>query len=233
MKEMVQGSKCHGVIWLVLVFLPLLSACGMNRGVERGELQGQTVSAYAPVVAVLPFENLSEHPNAGEILTRLMATELYKQRLFNVREESEWLRSSVADDGEKAGERLPSSMPRIQQLAHKVGADGALLGSVTEFHYQHGLREEPVVGLSVRMVRSCDGKVVWASSRSASGKGLFRRESLNQVAQRVVQELVSELKQVGASVLYCAKESAGHLGETVNPSAPAGDESSGKEGDGA
>ncbi len=205
MMEIKRGGKRFNSFWLVLALLPFLSACGVNRGLERDDLQSRVLSPHAPLIAVLPFENLSEHPNAGEILTRLMATALYRQKSFNIREEPKWVPGGA--DKDVNSEKLPSTMPEIQQLAHKLGADAALLGSVTEFHYQHGLREEPVVGLSVRLVRSCDGKVVWAASRSVSGKGLFRRESLNQVAQRMVDLLAKELGMMTSNDLRCVEQS--------------------------
>ncbi len=217
MMEKKRGDRRFVPFWIVLALLSSLSACGLNRGIERDELQNRVVPPLAPLVAVLPFENLSEHPNAGEILTRLMATELYRQKLFNVREETgPYQQTAAAEEG--SGEALPSTLPRIQQLAHKLGVEAALLGSVTEFHYQHGLREEPVVGLSVRLVRSCDGQVVWAAGRSVTGRGLIRRESLNQVAQRLVHELVNELGEIGVDKLRCPGESPGDVGQA--PSGP-------------
>ncbi len=223
-------GKHFGSLWVVLtVLLPFLSACGINKGIERNELENRVLSPLAPLVAVLPFENLSEYPNAGEILTRLMATELYRQRSFNIREEDDLYQQMAAGQVEKGG--IPSTPSRVQQLAHKLGVDAVLLGSVTEFHYQHGLREEPVVGLSVRLVRSCDGQVVWAASRSVSGKGLLRRESLNQVAQRVVRELVNELGEVDHGELRCPGESQDDVGQapTESGSAATGREARGEE----
>jgi len=220
MMEIKRGKR-FGSLWMVSAVLLLsLSACGINRGIEKNEPANRVLSPLAPLVALLPFENLSEYPNAGEILTRLMATELYRQRLFNIREEDDLYRQVAAEQSEKG--RLPSTPPRVQQLAHKLGVDAVLLGSVTEFHYQHGLREEPVVGLSVRLVRSCDGQVVWAASRSVSGKGVLRRESLNQVAQRVVQELVNELGEVERGELRCPGESQDDVGQAPSDSGSAG-----------
>ncbi len=205
MMEKKRGDR-FGSLWLISVVLLLfLSACGTNKGIERDGSGNPVLSPAAPLVAVLPFENLSEYPNGGEILTRLMTTELYRQRLFHIREEDDLYRQMVAERIEKEG--APSAPSPIQQLAHKLGVDAVLLGSVTEFHYQHGLREEPVVGLSVRLVRSCDGQVVWAASHSVMGKGLLRRESLNLVAQRVIQELVSELGAVDSGRLRCSADS--------------------------
>ncbi|HFC53243.1 MAG TPA: hypothetical protein ENJ43_02290, partial [Gammaproteobacteria bacterium] len=140
------GSKMY--LLAVLVVLAL-SACASGKGVENGGIQSRMVSPDAPQVVILPFENLTDYPNADRILTRLMGTELYRQGLFRVREESgpsRELREAQRGRGET------SAVTLARQLANELGADAVLMGSVTEYRYQHGLHEEPVVGLSVRMV---------------------------------------------------------------------------------
>ncbi len=215
-------------ICLYIVFLALtvgVSACAGNRMVERKSDQSRVVSPDAPGLAVVPFENLSEYPNAGQIMTRLMSTELYRQARFRVRQETvpaQWL-------GKTGGaERQESEAGRAQQLGHIFGVDAVLMGSVTEYRYQNGLREEPVVGLSARVVRSCDGRVVWASSQNGAGHGLLRRESLNQVAQRVVQALAAQLEQLEAGQLNCStagSDATTPQAESENGAAPEGDAS--------
>ncbi len=204
------GSKQTGLFGVVLLVVFALSACASNKGIEKDGAQSRTVSPDTPHVAVLPFENLSEHPNAGQILTQLMNTELYQQGAFLIREESALLQQLR---NEKEGDKQTRSVPRAQQLAHKLGVDAVLLGSVTEYRYQHGLREEPVVGLSVRMVRGCDGQVVWASSQSVTGRGFIHRDSLNQAAQRVVHTLATELQQLDANELRCSTSLLDNAGD--------------------
>ena len=198
------GSKQRALFGMILVTIFALSACASNKGMEKDGVQSRAVPSDAPQVAVLPFENLSEHPNAGQILTRLMSTELYRQGSFQIREES--VLHQQLRDGKNGSEQI-RSVPRAQQLAHKLGVDAVLLGSVTEYRYQHGLREEPVVGLSVRLVRSCDGQVVWASSQSVNGRGFIHRDSLNQAAQRVVYNLAKELERLDINELRCSTAS--------------------------
>ncbi len=195
------GSKQTGLFGVILVVVFILSACASNKGMEKSGIQNRAVSANAPHVAVLPFENLSGHPNAGQILTRLTSTELYRLGTFLVREESTLFRQ-LRDENEGSAQIQPA--PRVRELAHKLGVDAVLLGSVTEYRYQHGLREEPVVGLSVRMVRGCDGQVIWASSQSAAGRGFIHRDSLNQAAQRVVDAVTKELEQLNVNELRCS-----------------------------
>ena len=73
-------------------------------------------------------------------------------------------------------------------------ADAVFRGVVTEFGYQHGLHEEPVVGVTADLRRRCDERTLWAASHASVGEGYFFRESVAQVAQRVAQRLVDELE---------------------------------------
>ncbi len=192
------GSRQAGVFGAMIVIVFLLSACTGNRELERERGQERTVAPDAPSVLILPFENLSEHPGAGRILTRLMGTELYRQKIFRLREELALHRQ--AHNGEDGGNPYGTQL----QLTEKPDMDAVLLGSVTEYRYQHGLREEPVVGLSVRLVRECDRRVVWAASQNISGRGFLHRDSLNQAAQRVVSRLARELEQLDVKALRCS-----------------------------
>ena len=143
-------------------------------------------------VAVLPFENLTVYPNAGRIAAELITTELYKQGVFTIMEASELehrLRVRQIDL-----ERLPGPVVAAE-LAAALDVDAVMFGSVTEYGYQHGLREEPVVGINARLVGADDGKVVWASSHSEAGRGYLRRDSVNEVAQVVVRRMVQTLKR--------------------------------------
>ncbi len=216
------GSKQTGLFGVILVAVFALSGCASNRGLEKPEVQNRTASPDAHHVAILPFENLSGHPNAGQILTRLMSTELYRLGTFQVREESTLLQQ-LRDKKEESAQIQP--VPRVRELAHKLGVDAVLLGSVTEYRYQHGLREEPVVGLSVRMVRGCDGQVIWASSQSVAGRGFMHRDSLNQAAQRVVDAVTKELEQLNINELRCSTMLPDNAGgkRTAQPDAVAGE----------
>ena len=207
------GSKMFLLAVMAMLVL-FLSACASSKGVESGGVQSRMVSPDAPQVAVLPFENLTDYPNADQILTRLMGTELYRQGVFQVREErgpGRELRDAQRGRGEI------SAVTLARQLASELGADAVLLGSVTEYRYQHGLHEEPVVGLSVRMVRACDGRVVWASSQSESGRSFLHRDSLNQVAQRVARKMAAELLQMDSGLLGCITTAPQGSGPSERP----------------
>ena len=84
---------------LLLAIVPLaLAACtGASSSVR--DFPGNGAAPRADMaVAVLPFENLSAHPHAGQILAQLITAELYSRRLFAQVEESE-VRRRLAQRG--------------------------------------------------------------------------------------------------------------------------------------
>lgn len=178
--------------FLIPAFLTfLVSACAqVAPPVERDFVADMTDFSAVESVAILPLDNWTNRPNAGEITAQLLASEFYSQGLFQLAPES-----SVAaalgqmSDGTAGG---GSPFPDPKALADKLDVDAVLTGSVSEYGYKHTLKEEPAVGFNVRLIRRSDGRVIWSSSQSEVGDGK-RAESVNQLAQRVIQRMVAPL----------------------------------------
>ena len=166
-----------------------LSACASNSG-EQGNYIVKGANFTEMTVAIVPFENLTNYPNAGRIAAGLMATELYKRAPFPLQEETETRRAlaQLQIDPDNL-----TSVAAAKQAAGLLEVDGLLIGSVSEFGYQQGLREEPVVGLNARLIDGRTGEVLWASSHSALGGGYLQRGSLNATAQEVISAMVDTL----------------------------------------
>lgn len=170
-----------------------LAGCSYGRTNSRdfAEPQAAVSLPRGSTVAVVPFENLTNHANAGLIASDLVSTELYRLGAFRVVESTQVRNRLTAAklDAEK-----PTDGTSAQALAKLLKVDAVLVGSVTEYGYQHGLREEPVVGMAARLVGAKDGTVLWASSQSEAGRGYFSRDSVNNVAQRVAERMLDGLK---------------------------------------
>lgn len=177
-------------------FLRLTAALGAMLALAGcgGPVVGQSfVAGGAPDralnVALLPFENLSSDPNAGQIVAQLFASELYARGIFRLMEETEARKR--ANDA-KLNLALLGEKFSAAEAARALGVEALLYGSVAEYRYQHGLKEEPSIGFSVRLV-SRDGVVLWASSRAAVGGGVLQRASLTGLAQDLVTIMVRSL----------------------------------------
>ena len=171
-----------------------LAACGSDVDVSRDFMNPAAALPAGASVAVLPFENLTPHRNAGVIVADMVTTELYRLGRFTVREGTQVRHRLAADRTDL--ERLTDTT-YAQEVGKTLGVDAVLVGSVSEYGYQNGLREDPVVGLNARLVRSGDGAVAWATSLSEVGGGYFTRDSVNEVAQRAVARMLSGLRTPG------------------------------------
>lgn len=174
---------------LMLVLGLALAGCASGDRQARDYLAPST-DVTTLTIAVIPFQNHTNYPNAGRIAADLMATELYERGVFQLQEPSETLRALAQLNLDP--DNL-TSVAAARQAAGLLEVDAVIVGSVSEFGYQQGLREEPVVGLNARMVDGGNGTVLWASSHSALGGGYLERGSLNATAQRVVSAMVAPL----------------------------------------
>jgi TolB-like protein len=168
-----------------------LAACASNTSEQRDFVAKDAVFSQM-TVAIIPFENLTNYPNAGRIVAELLATELYDRGPFTLQEATETRRAlaQLQIDADNL-----TSVAAAKQAAGLLEVDGLLIGSVSEFGYQQGLREEPVVGLNARLIDGKTGDVLWASSHSALGGGYLQRGSLNATAQEVISAMTATLSQ--------------------------------------
>lgn len=196
----------------------LLAGCSFGRINSRDFAQPGAALPAGSTVAVLPFENLTNHPNAGQIAADIVSTELYGVegiRTVEVgRVRSRLSAAKPAADAAtptaSANDGQPDAAPLDAQAAGRaLGVDAVLAGSVSEYGYQHGLREEPVVGLNARLVRTSDGAVLWTSSQSEAGRGYFSRDSVNNVTQRVVARMIDSLRPAIAAPIPSVTSSGG------------------------
>lgn len=145
-------------------------------------------------VAVIPLENLTNYPKAGLIAAELLSTEIYRRDLFELVEGTALRQALTSLDIDLAD--LAADFAAAD-LANRLEVDAVLIGSVSEYGYQHGLHEEPVVGLNLRLVRAGEGEVLWASSHSTTGRGYIVRDSVNAAAQRLIAEMLATLDADG------------------------------------
>jgi TolB-like protein len=175
---------------LLAALLPFaLAACAGVNSSARDFLGDGTAPRADMAVAVLPFENLSAHPHAGQIMAQLVAAELYARRLFAQVEESE-VRRRLAQRGLEGKELGRDAVAR--EVAEAIAVDAVLVGAVQDFGYRYGLRPDPVVAATARLVGR-DGHVLWGGSFAESG-GLFGgADTSTAAAQRLAAAIADRL----------------------------------------
>lgn len=167
----------------------MLAACTGAASSLRDFVADATPPRAGMTIAVLPFENLSSHPHAGQIVAQLIATELYNRRLFLQIEESE-IRRRLAEkrlDGKELGRETVA-----REIAEALAVDAVLVGSVQDFGYRYGLRPDPVVAAAARLVGR-DGAVLWGGSFGEIGAVSGTGDTVTATAQRLATTLVARL----------------------------------------
>ncbi|MBF0426758.1 MAG: hypothetical protein HQL66_13165 [Magnetococcales bacterium] len=174
-----------------LVVLGLLAGCSFL-GHRQPEADAVAPREYNFTLAILPFENFSNNPDVGHSVSQLVASELTNRRIFRIQDENETRR--ILTESKVDMERL-DDISLARNFAELLGVDAVMLGSVPEFSYQHGLQENPTVGLDVQLIRARDGLVLWHDSQALLGSGYWQRQSAVYVAQDAVTRLVDSLIQ--------------------------------------
>ena len=139
-------------------------------------------------ILVLPFENFTETPNAGETIAELFATEMFVQGFTLVPEENrrQILPKVTFGPLSKRIEDLS------RELAEEVNAQYVVIGVVGEFHYKYGLNANPAAGMAVQVLDAKTGETVWRGSGSRSGLGY---DCVTRTAQRVCRKLVRNMRK--------------------------------------
>ncbi len=136
-------------------------------------------------VGMLPFKAATTL--IGTSVSDMFVTELMKMDRYELVERSQM--SGVLGETEVALSGLTSG--QAAQLGQMVGANGVIIGTVSEYEtVAMGGRTYPVVGISVRLIDSATGKILWSVDHSErGGKG----DTLSQHARAVVKHMSAAL----------------------------------------
>lgn len=136
---------------------------------------------------VLPFQNYSQTPRAGEQVEEMVATLFRIRGIPNV----EMYQPQDEDKGGWLDFNDRKRQEKALLLAMKDNASYAITGSVDEWQYKLGVGSEPVVGLTIRVIELPSGAVVWSASGAQSG---WSTGSLSGTAQKLLRELISKIE---------------------------------------
>lgn len=136
--------------------------------------------------ALLPIANHTETPQAGLRAEAIAETVL---RALGIRDLERYPASLNPETLLEPAERKLAE----QALAWAKGREAryAVSGAVEEWRYKVGVDGEPAVGISLTVVDLRSGAVVYSA---AGGKSGWSREALSAVAQKLLRELLADLK---------------------------------------
>ncbi len=132
---------------------------------------------------VLPFQNYSETPQAGQASARLVENALRSEGLKEVIFYPSSLEDSLIEFSMSHGQ-----YERTLDWARWQNAVYGVTGSVAEWRYKGGSDGEPAVGLTLSVVDVKTGKTIWSASGARTG---WSSDALSGTGLKLVQKLVS------------------------------------------
>ena len=150
-------------------------------------------------IAVFPLENLTDSPSAAKTLTSLVKRGLKDRGVLILRDDL--LENFLAENRI----RYTGAITRI--TAKKIGSsfkvDAVMVGAVNLFY--DNTRGRVKIGLTLRMISTMDGSIVWADTLSYSGDdftgilGLGTISSMDTLMERLVRDM---LKNIPEKITY-------------------------------
>ncbi len=144
-------------------------------------------------VAILPLENLTDNPEADEIIRDYIKQELKGKGWVLVARDADIERFLA-----KRRIRYTGAITRlaVREMGKKLGVDAVVVGSVL---YYTKMRDKIIVGVGLRVLSTADGSILWAENLTYTGhdfEGLFGLgvvKSLDVLAGIVVRDIVRSM----------------------------------------
>jgi len=183
----------------ILIFaLFIIMGCRSN-GHSPYHVSQDVDFSFVKNVAVLPLENLTNEKAAGEIIGRLVISELLASGLVNVVVPGE-VRSAVNDLSIKNTSSL--NKKQIKELGRALRVQGIVMGSVEQYGYAKiGSSTAPEITISLMMTETGTGDIIWSVTRRSGADGFLARhfgatsQTLSKTALDVVREAVGTLTE--------------------------------------
>jgi flagellar motor protein MotB len=149
-------------------------------------------------VAVLPIQNLTREPAAGDKVRHMIVAELLAQGRLQLVEPGAVDRTMRQV---RVASRYQLSSEEVQELGEALGVQGLIAGAVSEYGLTRagGNQEAPEVAVELVLIDVASGAVVWAASEAESGLNFWVRHfgaeplRVSEQATRTVRSMVATL----------------------------------------
>ena len=181
--------------WILLV-LVFLSGC--SSAISSNFLMPAESVRSISCIAVLPFKNKTQDPNAGNVMADILSIDLMKHQNFNVMDRMEvervlHERDIYTPDGIASDDA--AGMGII------LGVQAVFTGEVTQFVYiPSSLPTEgavPTIQLSLSLIDTATGQTIWTGSGTFTPSGLLAEGTppISDVAQEGIENLLDSFYQ--------------------------------------
>lgn len=185
--------------WLYLLGLGgLLAATGCAHGPQA--FVGPPLAGEWNV-AILPLTNLTKDPDASNRLAPMLAVELARRPHVHVVDAGK-VDDALSREPWILLDRIPPDL--VDAFGKSMGANALLVGSVMAFGYrEEGGERIPQVSISLRLVETPGGRVLWSAVHNRDGAdresvfGLGRQPNLEKLAEETVREVLRTLPGSG------------------------------------
>lgn len=155
----------------LITFFLSLSGCGSGSFTKAFMREGATLS-HIQTVAVLPFENLGGGGGAALRTREITMTQMLTDGLFDVVDKGRV--DSIMRD-EAIDSTAPLDAATLRRLGQRLGVQGFILGSVEQGTESRGNAVYPEINLTLRLLDSETGTLLWQATGRGSGYSLLDR----------------------------------------------------------
>jgi TolB-like protein len=177
---------------LIVVLAISMWGCGSRKNADQTFMREVSL-AYIQTIAVLPFESLAGGEGPTQRVREITMTQVLASGLFDVVDKG---RVDSALRAEAIDQKTPIEAATMKRLGQRLGVQAFMMGSVEQTaDARTGAAVYPEIFLTLRLVDSEAGTVLWQASSRGSGYSLtdrlFGLTSKNSF--EVTLELVSQM----------------------------------------
>ncbi len=160
--------------FVIFLIMFSLTACGVSiKENVNSFLRPNVDIGYIKKVAVLPFSNHSSDKLAAVRARDIVITQILSRHIFDVIDKS-IVDSVLQEEAIEPGSPLDKAI--IKRLGQRLNVQALILGSIDQAGYErNGMFSYPVISLTLRLVDTRSGLVLWQASGYDSGYSLIKR----------------------------------------------------------
>jgi TolB-like protein len=185
--------------YLIPAFMLFFLIGCAGRSSTESFLRTEVDLGYIEKVAVLPFENYSTEPLSAQRSRELVITQVLASGMFDIIDKG-YVDSVLRTEAISAG--VPIDPLTLRRLGERLGAQGFILGSVDYAGMgQAGNAAYPELSLTLRLVDSESGFVIWQASGRGSGYSVWERlfgvspKDEFQVTLKLIRRLLATMRK--------------------------------------
>lgn len=152
--------------WLAALPLALIAGCA-TAGENTVYIHPLADFSIIQRVGIMPLDNISSNPQAGEWVRQILTNEILAQGVFEVVEPWEVNRLLTEKKITAIGELSPQE---LAEIAESLNAQALVVGTVLQFEKgRSGTLTAPEIGISLRLLDAETALVIWSATDSRSG----------------------------------------------------------------